>query len=181
MLATPMRVTVDEKLPWGAWRTLFARKTGTFKRFIVYGLRFSVYNRCRVCKPKTENRFVLGCKSKSFAKAHFLSLLCLCWINSFFIGFCLLTTLCSAQTWAQRSAPIQTGAMQTTLYMPTLQGKRVGMVVNHTSTIGKTHLVDSLLAKGVTIKTIFAPEHGFRGQATDGEESALGVIRERAS
>lgn len=44
------------------------------------------------------------------------------------------------------------------------------MVVNHTSQIGKTHLVDSLIARGVTVKTIFAPEHGFRGEATDGEK-----------
>ena len=48
------------------------------------------------------------------------------------------------------------------------------MVVNHTSRIGRTHLVDSLIARGITIKTIFAPEHGFRGQATDGEEISSG-------
>ena len=56
------------------------------------------------------------------------------------------------------------------LYLPVLQGKRVGLVVNHTSRVGRSHIVDSLIARGVTIKTIFAPEHGFRGQATDGEE-----------
>ncbi len=67
---------------------------------------------------------------------------------------------------------IQTGADQTNLYLPVLKGKRVGLVVNHTSTIGKTHLADSLLALGITIKTIFAPEHGFRGEATDGETIA---------
>lgn len=60
------------------------------------------------------------------------------------------------------------------LYLPSLLGKRVGMIVNHTSVIGKTHLVDSLLSRGVTIKTIFAPEHGFRGQATDGETVSNG-------
>lgn len=68
-----------------------------------------------------------------------------------------------------RPQTLRTGADQTTLYLPALKGKRVGMVVNHTSRIGPTHLVDSLLALGVTIKTIFAPEHGFRGEATDGE------------
>ncbi|GAB3701841.1 DUF1343 domain-containing protein [Spirosoma flavus] len=54
------------------------------------------------------------------------------------------------------------------LYLPALQGKRVGLVVNHTSIIGKTHLADTLLARGIAVKTIFAPEHGFRGDATDG-------------
>lgn len=78
------------------------------------------------------------------------------------VGCWLTTVHCTAQS-------LQTGADQTNLYLPTLAGKRVGMVVNHTSRIGKTHLVDSLVARGITIKTIFAPEHGFRGDATDGE------------
>ena len=69
---------------------------------------------------------------------------------------------------------IQTGAEQTNLYLPALKGKRVGLVVNHTSTIGKTHLADSLLSLGIAVKTIFAPEHGFRGEATDGEKIANG-------
>ena len=77
---------------------------------------------------------------------------------------------------AQRSAPamLQTGAEQTNLYLATLTGKRVGMVVNQTSILGrrKTHLVDSLLALGIPVKTIFAPEHGFRGQASAGDKIA---------
>ncbi len=75
---------------------------------------------------------------------------------------------------AQSKPGLQTGAEQTALYLPALRGKRVGMVVNHTSRIGQTHLVDSLMARGVTVKTIFAPEHGFRGQATDGENISNG-------
>ncbi|WP_420151237.1 exo-beta-N-acetylmuramidase NamZ domain-containing protein [Spirosoma sp.] len=75
---------------------------------------------------------------------------------------------------SQTTSSIQTGADQLDLYLPALQGKRVGMVVNHTSRIGRTHLVDSLIARGIAIKTIFAPEHGFRGQATDGEEISSG-------
>ncbi|GAA4451129.1 DUF1343 domain-containing protein [Nibrella saemangeumensis] len=71
--------------------------------------------------------------------------------------------------------PLQLGAEQFSAYLPLLQGKRVGMVVNHTSIVrnkngGYTHLVDTLLAQGVTVKSIFAPEHGFRGKATDGEK-----------
>jgi uncharacterized protein YbbC (DUF1343 family) len=78
--------------------------------------------------------------------------------------------LSNAYSQSNQTGPLQTGADQMTLYLPALQGKRVGMVVNHTSRIGTTHLVDSLIARGVTIKTIFAPEHGFRGEATDGEK-----------
>lgn len=89
--------------------------------------------------------------------------------------FSLILINCQAQTnQTKATSSIQTGADQMALYLPTLQGKRVGMVVNHTSRVGLAHLVDSLIARGVTIKTIFAPEHGFRGQATDGEEISSG-------
>ncbi len=62
----------------------------------------------------------------------------------------------------------KTGAEQTELYLPFLKGKRVGMVVNPTSVIGKTTTVDSLLKRGVNIVKIFGPEHGFRGDASAG-------------
>ncbi|MBH0091256.1 exo-beta-N-acetylmuramidase NamZ domain-containing protein [Pseudoalteromonas sp. NSLLW218] len=55
------------------------------------------------------------------------------------------------------------GAQQYAKYLPQLKNKRVGLVVNQTSTIGQTHLVDALLAKSINITKIFAPEHGFRG------------------
>lgn len=53
-------------------------------------------------------------------------------------------------------------------YLPLLEGKRVGVVGNQTSIIGKTHLVDSLLSLGITVKKIYTPEHGFRGTADAG-------------
>ena len=55
------------------------------------------------------------------------------------------------------------GAQQYAKYLPQLKNKRVGLVVNQTSIIGQTHLVDALLAKSINITKIFAPEHGFRG------------------
>lgn len=63
---------------------------------------------------------------------------------------------------------IRTGAEQTEQYLPYLKGKRVGMVVNPTSIIGKETSVDSLLKLGVNIVKIFGPEHGFRGNASAG-------------
>ncbi|MDB4905138.1 MAG: hypothetical protein JWQ63_4419 [Mucilaginibacter sp.] len=67
---------------------------------------------------------------------------------------------------------IITGADQTNLYVNYLKGKNIGMVINQTSVIGKslTLSVDSLLKLGITIKKIFGPEHGFRGNASDGTE-----------
>ena len=60
------------------------------------------------------------------------------------------------------------GAMQTELYLPLLEGKNVGIVTNQTGIIGNTHLVDSLVALGVNIVRIYTPEHGFRGNADAG-------------
>jgi uncharacterized protein YbbC (DUF1343 family) len=64
---------------------------------------------------------------------------------------------------------LRLGAERMNVYLPLLEGKRVGLVVNHTSRIGKTHLVDTLISRGVRIEKIFAPEHGFRGTADAGE------------
>lgn len=63
---------------------------------------------------------------------------------------------------------LQTGAEQTEKYLPYLKGKRIGILGNQTSVIGKTHLVDSLQALGVNIVKAFGPEHGFRGLASAG-------------
>jgi uncharacterized protein YbbC (DUF1343 family) len=67
---------------------------------------------------------------------------------------------------------IITGADQTNLYLDYLRDKRIGMVINQTSVIGKnlTLSADSLLKLGVNIKTIFGPEHGFRGDASNGAD-----------
>ncbi|SMD00832.1 exo-beta-N-acetylmuramidase NamZ family protein [Pedobacter africanus] len=67
-----------------------------------------------------------------------------------------------------KKGKLQTGAEQTELYVPYLKGKRVGMVVNQTSIIGKETTIDSLLKLGVKIVKIFGPEHGFRGNASNG-------------
>ncbi len=67
------------------------------------------------------------------------------------------------------SKPILPGASQPEKYLELLQGRSIGLVVNQTSTIGDEHIVDFLTKKQVSIKTIFAPEHGFRGEAGAGE------------
>lgn len=67
---------------------------------------------------------------------------------------------------------IKTGAEQTDKYLPLLKGKRVAIMANQTSLIGKTHLVDSLKILGVNIVKVFGPEHGFRGNASAGVEVA---------
>ena len=70
---------------------------------------------------------------------------------------------------------IITGAEQHEKYLPLLKNKRVALVVNNTSVAGKKHLVDFLISKKVKVKRIFAPEHGFRGDASAGEEIKDGI------
>lgn len=67
---------------------------------------------------------------------------------------------------------LRLGAERTEVYLPLLEGKTVGVVANQTSVIGQTHLVDSLLSLGVNVKSVFAPEHGFRGNAGAGAQIA---------
>lgn len=64
--------------------------------------------------------------------------------------------------------PVITGAEQTGTYLPLIKGKKVALVVNQTSKIGQTHLVDTLLSMKIIVTGIFAPEHGFRGEASAG-------------
>lgn len=85
----------------------------------------------------------------------------------------VLLSFCSASKKSnQHTGPvhtgIQTGADQMDKYLPLLQGKRVAMMANPTTVIGKTHLVDSLKKRGVNIVKVFGPEHGFRGNASAG-------------
>lgn len=96
-------------------------------------------------------------------------------LHYFFLFFCLGT-----QSVAQRviqvsnqektGVEIKTGADQLNTYLPLLNGKRIAVVANQSSLIGTTHLVDSLLSKGVKIKRVFCPEHGFRGTVDAGEK-----------
>lgn len=72
----------------------------------------------------------------------------------------------SRQVPAQKMA---TGAEQPEKYLPLLAGKRVALVVNHTAMAGEKHLTDLLIENNISVIRIFAPEHGFRGEASAGE------------
>lgn len=83
------------------------------------------------------------------------------------MGACKNTTSEPPPVLPAADAPI-TGAERTGSYFPLLEGKRIGLVVNHTSVIGDRLLPDTLLAAGMDIRMIFAPEHGFRGDQAEG-------------
>lgn len=86
----------------------------------------------------------------------------------YLILICFITGFnCFAQT---DTAALKTGAERPNVYLPGLKGKKTGLVVNNTSMAGHEHLVDFLVRQNINIVRIFAPEHGYRGEAAAGEE-----------
>jgi uncharacterized protein YbbC (DUF1343 family) len=78
-----------------------------------------------------------------------------------------ITDACTADPPVRQSA-VKTGCEQISEYIELVKGIPVGLVANHTTVIGKTHLADSLLMLGIDLVRIFSPEHGFRGDADAG-------------
>ncbi len=60
-------------------------------------------------------------------------------------------------------------------HLEEFEGRRVGLVMNPTARIGRVHMLDKLLALDVNITALFAPEHGFRGEAGAGERIEDGI------
>lgn len=65
---------------------------------------------------------------------------------------------------------LKVGAERLNLYQNKIKDKKLGLIVNPSSRLGNAHLVDTLFNLGFEIKSIFAPEHGFRGKAEAGEK-----------
>lgn len=82
-----------------------------------------------------------------------------------FALFCVVTV----------SAKVICGAERISEWLPLLEGRRVALLANHTSTIGDEHLLDVMVARGVKVVAVISPEHGFRGTADAGEKVASSV------
>lgn len=82
---------------------------------------------------------------------------------------CIFLLYCFTTGCSQPGKKIVMGDEQIADIARKLQGKRVGLLVNHTAMVGKTHLADTLLAVHVNVVKLFAPEHGVRGKADAGE------------
>lgn len=93
------------------------------------------------------------------------------------IAFLLIIAINAMAQPALDGKDVVTAAERMDAYMPLLEGKRVALLINHTSVVGpqKTLLPDTLLTKRVNIVKILAPEHGFRGKAEAGEKVKDGV------
>ena len=106
------------------------------------------------------NRMILSLKNKD-----------LLLIVLIYFGFCQMSF---AQNLDKNC--FKTGADRPELYLPLLKNKTIGIVTNQTGLMkDKTFLVDFLVKNNIQIKSIFAPEHGFRGDADAGEHVKNGV------
>ena len=81
----------------------------------------------------------------------------------FLISCCLLLS-CTQE----EEKKIIVAAENTKEYIKILGNKIKALVVNQTSLIQQTHIVDSLLSLNIKIMKIFSPEHGFRGKEDAG-------------
>ena len=101
--------------------------------------------------------------------------------NKVFGLLLVLAVMNSFQLIAQYKTTIKVGSEMFDQYLPIIKEKRVAIIGNQTSTVGSIHLVDTLLSLGIDVKKVFAPEHGFRGNAdagekvTDGKDSKTGL------
>jgi uncharacterized protein YbbC (DUF1343 family) len=89
------------------------------------------------------------------------------------LGFLLVSCSFSTKRLTEEKPNADTkvivGAENLSEYFDLISNKKVGLVVNHTSMTKKGHLVDFLHNKKINIEAIFAPEHGFRGEASAGD------------
>ncbi|MDO5664221.1 MAG: DUF1343 domain-containing protein [Bacteroidia bacterium] len=86
-----------------------------------------------------------------------------------------VAVLFTTAIFAQNNTPVRVGAEITDKYLPLIKGKRVAVMANQTSMMGKEHLVDFLHRNKYNIVGIFSPEHGFRGTADAGEHVSSSV------
>ena len=98
-----------------------------------------------------------------------------CPLSLILLFFLLLLNGCShTLTSPSHQQNIMLGAEQLERYLPQLKDKRVGLIVNQTSVLypntpNAIHLVDALLQHHINVVSVFAPEHGFRGNQGAGE------------
>lgn len=99
---------------------------------------------------------------------------------------CLFLQLAALPLVSCHAGKVTLGDERFNEYIPGLKGHKVAVFSNQTGIVGDVmngteygpHLVDVLLEKGVDVRLIFSPEHGFRGKADAGERVSSGVDEE---
>ena len=95
------------------------------------------------------------------------------------ILFLLQNLFLNCNSNAQDHPIVRTGAeLLIAEHLYELEGRKIGLVMNPTARIANVHLLDTLLQLKVDIKALFSPEHGFRGQFSDGEIIQDGIDKQ---
>ena len=81
----------------------------------------------------------------------------------------LILLFASHLVFSQQNSEIKVGSEKMNEYLDKISNKSVGLLVNHSSTVKSTHLIDTLISKNINIKKIFSPEHGFTGNIERGK------------
>ena len=79
-----------------------------------------------------------------------------------FLRFCFV--------FSYQNSEIKVGSEKMNEYLNKISNKSVGLLVNHSSSVNSTHLIDTLISKNINIKKIFSPEHGFTGNIERGKK-----------
>ena len=92
-------------------------------------------------------------------------------------GLALLVVLGLTGCAPEPPAPVRSGAEALSADdFATLEGERVGLIVNQTAVVDSVHLIDRLdRAPTVEVGALFGPEHGLRGTRAAGEAVTDGV------
>jgi uncharacterized protein YbbC (DUF1343 family) len=87
-----------------------------------------------------------------------------------FITYILVHLIVSPFLLAQKKELLTGADVLISSQLDLLKQKKIGIVTNHTAVLKNgTHLVDTLHSiKGISIKTLFGPEHGIRGNESAG-------------
>lgn len=108
-------------------------------------------------------------------------------MKRFFLLLLVLIATFSTSKYTLCAAKVLTGAESMSAYLPLLEGKRVGLVVNQTAVVTRPSdgalipLPDTLMSRGVNVRCIMAPEHGYKGTAeagahiTNGKDETTGL------
>ena len=90
--------------------------------------------------------------------------------------FLASVTSCTMEDPPESQTAVKTGAEKLISdHLDELDGLRVGLVMNPTAVVDGVHMLDTLMALDVSVTALFAPEHGFRGEAGAGEIIEDGV------
>tara|TARA_X000001036_G_scaffold111787_1_gene104703 strand:- start:5817 stop:6977 length:1161 start_codon:yes stop_codon:yes gene_type:complete len=81
----------------------------------------------------------------------------------------LIILLTTQVVFGNQNYNVKVGSERMNEYIEKISDKSVGLLVNHSSTVSETHLIDTLITRNINISKIFSPEHGFTGNIERGK------------